>query len=255
MKLQGKVIAVCGSGGLIGRSIVGLLLSEGARVAAFDVSPAALVRLETEHPGQQRLMGVHCDITKAESIQAALAISTKNLGAIDGAVNCAYPRNAGYGRKLLDITYEDFSENLSLHLGGYFLFMQQCARHCIDTGHPLSLVNFSSVYGVIAPRFDIYEGTPMTMPAEYAAIKSGLIHLSKYFSAYLRGTPFRVNCLSPGGILDAQPAAFLDQYRAHCHSKGMLDPVDLHGALLFLLSEASHFVVGQNLIIDDGFTN
>lgn len=252
MQLNGKVVVVCGSGGLIGSSVVRLLLAEGARVAALDVSPEALARLEAELPG---LIGIACDITQAGSIQDALTRTREKLGPIDGAVNCAYPRNAAYGRKLLDITYSDFSENLSLHLGGYFLFMQQCARHCIDTHHPLSLVNFSSVYGVIAPRFDIYEGTPMTMPAEYAAIKSGLIHLSKYFAAYLRGTPFRVNCLSPGGILDAQPAPFLEKYGRHCNSKGMLDPVDLHGALIFLLSDASRFMVGQNLIVDDGFTN
>lgn len=94
----------------------------------------------------------------------------------------------------------------------------------------------------------------MTMPAEYAAIKSGLIHLTKYFSAYLKGTPFRVNCLSPGGILDSQPMTFVEKYGEHCNSKGMLDPVDLHGALLFLLSDASRFMAGQNLIVDDGFT-
>ncbi len=252
MQLSGKVVVVCGSGGLVGTSTVRLLLSEGARVAALDVAPGALNRLKAEHP---ELLVIPCNITQAGSIQEALSTTRETLGPIDGAVNCAYPRNAAYGRKLLDITFADFSENLSQHLGGYFLFMQQCACHCIDANHPLSLVNFSSVYGVIAPRFDIYEGTSMTMPAEYAAIKSGLIHLSKYFAAYLRGTPFRVNCLSPGGILDKQPESFLKKYGEHCNSKGMLDPVDLHGALIFLLSDTSRFVVGQNLIVDDGFTN
>lgn len=251
MQLKGSVVVVCGSGGLIGNSIVRLLLSEGVRVAALDISTEALKRLEVEHPG---LTSLPCNITQTESIQNALRTIREKLGPIDGAVNCAYPRNAAYGRKLLDITFADFSENLGLHLGGYFLFMQQCARHCLDANHPMSLVNFSSIYGVIAPRFDIYQGTPMTMPAEYAAIKSGLIHLSKYFAAYLKGTPFRVNCLSPGGILDSQPMTFVEKYGEHCNSKGMLDPDDLHGALLFLLSDASRFMTGQNLIVDDGFT-
>ena len=116
------------------------------------------------------------------------------------------------------------------------------------------MVNMASVYGLIAPRFELYNGTSMTMPVEYAAIKSGVIQLTRYFAQYFKADNIRVNCLSPGGILDKQPQAFLDAYGEFCGAKGMLDPDDLTGALLFLLSDASKHMTGQNLPVDDGFS-
>jgi len=116
-----------------------------------------------------------------------------------------------------------------------------------------SIVSLSSIYGVIAPRFDIYEGTDMTMPVEYAAIKSGIIHLTKYFTRYFSGNGIRFNCVSPGGIIDRQPKEFLDKYRKYSVSKGMLSPEDICGAVSFLLSDDSKYVNGQNIIVDDGW--
>ena len=132
--------------------------------------------------------------------------------------------------------------------------MQQCARHVRNEKQPFSLVNLSSIYGTIAPRFEIYEDTDMTMPAEYAAIKAGLIHLNKYFSKYMKGTNFRVNSLSPGGVLNDQDQIFLEKYNSKCLSKGMLDPKDLAGTIIFLLSDKSEYLKAQNIIVDDGFT-
>ena len=94
----------------------------------------------------------------------------------------------------------------------------------------------------------------MTMPVEYAAIKSSIIQMTRYFAQYFKGTGIRINSLSPGGIKDRQPEAFLQAYAAHCSSKGMLDPGDVIGALLFLLSDASKYMTGQNIIVDDGFS-
>ena len=94
----------------------------------------------------------------------------------------------------------------------------------------------------------------MTTPVEYAAIKSAIIHLTKYMAKYLRGKNIRVNAISPGGILDQQPQSFLDAYQDFCCSKGMLDASDLQGVLLFLISPMSQYVNGQNIIVDDGFT-
>lgn len=94
----------------------------------------------------------------------------------------------------------------------------------------------------------------MTMPVEYAAIKSALQHLSTYFMRYYKGTALRFNCISPGGIFDHQPESFLLRYKQYAQYKGMLDPSDVVGALVFLLSDLSLFVNGQNLVIDDGWS-
>lgn len=249
MSLDSKTVIVVGAAGRLGRAIVSAALESGANIVTVDQSESALQVFE----GEDRVLAVVGDITKKDSIQNVIATAVRRFGKVDGAVNAAYPRNQHYGRKFFDVTYEDFCENLSLHLGGYFLFMQQCAQYAVDEKKCFSLVNMSSIYGEMAPRFDIYSGTAMTMPVEYAAIKSALQHLGSYVTAYTKGAKFRVNCVSPGGILAGQDPIFLDKYKSHCREKGMLDSEDIVGAVLFLLSDASEYVCGQNIIVDDGF--
>ena len=91
------------------------------------------------------------------------------------------------------------------------------------------------------------------MPVEYAAIKSGMLHLTKYLAKYHKGKNIRVNAISPGGIQNNQSNSFLKMYRDKCLNKGMLDTNDLIGTLIFLLSDMSKYINGQNIIIDDGF--
>lgn len=253
ISLNNKSILVVGAAGRIGQDIVRGALEAGANVVALDSNPQALSDLEQNYQDQKRLLCGVVDITDKLSIEHMLRAGEDRFGVIDGAVNTAYPRNANYGRKFFEVTYEDFCENLSMHLGGYFLFMQQCAKFSMDRNQKFSLVNMSSIYGVMAPRFDVYAGTDMTMPVEYAAIKAGLIHMTRYANAYTRGA-FRANCVSPGGILAGQDTGFLERYNNHCMTKGMLDSKDIVGAILYLLSDASEFVVGQNFVVDDGFS-
>lgn len=92
------------------------------------------------------------------------------------------------------------------------------------------------------------------MPVEYAVIKAGIMQLTKYLARFLKGKSIKVNSLSPGGIYDSQPQPFLQNYAEKCLNKGMLNPEDLVGALVFLISDSSQFVNGQNLVVDDGFT-
>jgi len=254
MNLESKTIAVVGACGRIGTVLVEALLEAGANVVAIDRDEKALLGLQSVHESRRNIIYSATDITDVESISRMLTSVSQHYGGLDAAVNTAYPRNANYGKKLFEVAYDDFCENLSLHLGGYFLFMQQCAKYSQANDRPFSLVNMSSIYGVMAPRFDVYEGTPMTMPVEYAAIKSALQHVSSYVAAYMKGTQFRVNCVSPGGILDGQNAKFLADYKKHCNSKGMLDADDVVPIVLFLLSDASKYIVGQNVVVDDGFS-
>lgn len=241
MRLKDKVIVVTGGSGLIGSAFVQAIANEGGIPIIADI-------LENAGANYYKT-----DITNKESICNLIDNLQKKHGRIDALVNNAYPRNKNYGRHFFDVEYEDFCENLSLNLGGYFLTMQQFSKFFVAQGSG-NIINIASIYGVVAPHFDIYDGTKMTTPVEYAAIKSGLIHLTRYLTSYLKGKNVRVNTLTPGGIKDKQPTSFLEKYKEHCSNKGMLDPVDLCGALIFLLSDESKFVNGQNIIVDDGFT-
>lgn len=253
--LQAKTVLVVGAAGRIGRAIVGAVLSAGGRAIALDTDDAGLRALAESH-GADALDCATVDIVDRASIDRALADAHDRFGAVNGAVNTAYPRNARYGRHFFDVEYADFCENTSQHMGGYFLFMQACAHYALECRQSFSLVNLSSIYGSMAPRFDVYAGTAMTMPVEYAAIKAGLEHMTRYVNAYMkgRGAAFRANCVSPGGIRADQDEQFLTRYGDHCLFKGMLDAQDITGAIVFLLSDSALHVVGQNLIVDDGFS-
>lgn len=254
MNLNHKVIMVVGAGGLIGSAIASQLLNHGAILVAVDNNWEILNNLQAQILTSAKVSFLIADITNEDSIKKAIKETIALYGVMHGAVNAAYPRNKNYGRDFLQVSYADFCDNVALNLGGYFLFMQQCAKYAQQSGESFSLVNIASVYGVIPPRFNIYENTTMTMPVEYAAIKSALIHLSKYATTYMKHTNFRVNLVSPGGIINNQPENFIDQYKAYSRIKGMLDTDDILGAILFLLSDESKYICGQNVIVDDGFS-
>lgn len=253
--LQDKVIVVTGGAGLLGRQFCDAIAAQGAIVivADWDQEGAARVAAEIGARHSGRALAGSLDITDKDSVQALIAQLAATHGRIDAVVNNAYPRNKHYGRKLEEVSYADFCENVGMHLGGYFLVSQQFAAWFKANGGG-NIVNMSSIYGSMAPRFDVYQGTSMTMPVEYAAIKSAVVHMSLYMAQYFKADGVRVNVLSPGGILDRQPASFVERYNSHAGTKGMLDPADMLGALVFLLSDASRYMTGQNLIVDDGFS-
>ena len=251
--LDGKVIVVTGGAGLLGSRFCGEIAEQRGVVIVADLNLAAAEKVaEGIKAVGGRAEAAVLNITDVASVDALIASLHARHGHIDAVVNNAYPRNKSWGRKLEDVTYADFCENVGLHLGGYFLVAQKFALHFRANGGG-NIVNLASIYGTLAPRFEVYDGTQMTTPVEYAAIKSAVIQLTRYFAKYFKSDGVRCNALSPSGILDKQPESFLKKYNAHCGTKGMLDSQDITGTLVFLLSDSSRYMTGQNLIIDDGF--
>ena len=118
-----------------------------------------------------------------------------------------------------------------------------------------AIVNIASIYGFMAPRFELYENASFTSPVEYSAIKGGLLSLTKYLASYLGKHDIRVNAISPGGVYDNQPESFVAQYsKKAIIGNRMAEPGDLTGALIFLLSDASRYVTGQNIVVDGGWS-
>jgi NAD(P)-dependent dehydrogenase (short-subunit alcohol dehydrogenase family) len=252
--LKNKVILVTGGAGLLGRDFCFEISKQGgfAVVADINLANAEIVANEIISTGG-KAEAVALDITDTDSVVSVIDQLNNRHGRIDALVNNAYPRNKSYGRKLDEVTYADFCENVSMHLGGYFLVSQKFSLYFKANGGG-SIVNIASIYGFMAPRFEVYDNTHMTMPVEYAAIKSSIIHLTRYFAQYFKHDGIRCNSLSPGGILDKQPESFLESYKSFCGTKGMLNSSDILGTLIFLLSDSSKYLTGQNLIVDDGFS-
>jgi len=254
--LKNKIVVITGGAGLIGKEFVTSVIEQNGIAIIADINEEIGHKVKSELSAafnNDKIDFVLLDITSKVSLQNLIEYLDKKYGHIDALVNNAYPRNKNYGKHFFDVEYSDFCENLNLNLGGYFLTAQQFAHYFKKQGDG-NIINISSIYGVIAPKFEVYDNTPMTMPIEYAAIKSALIHLTQYMAKYFKGMNIRVNTISPGGIFDYQPEPFLDAYKKYSLNKGMLDKSDLKGTLTYLLSDMSRYVNGQNIIVDDGFT-
>ena len=253
--LKNKVVVITGGAGLIGKEFVKAVIENAGIAIIADINEQIGQEVKKNLSKELNTINIDfikLDITSKESLNKCINDIDKKYKKIDALVNNAYPRNKNYGRHFFDVEYEDFIQNLGLNLGGYFTASQQFAQYFKKQGYG-NIVNISSIYGVVAPRFEIYEDTTMTTPVEYAAIKSGLIHLTKYMAKYFKGMNIKVNALSPGGIFDSQPESFLDKYKEQCLNKGMLDKSEIKGTLVYLLSDMSKYLNGQNIIIDDGF--
>lgn len=246
---KGKTAMVTGGAGLIGRGIVKALHEFGAEVYIADIDKNKADELIKD----VAVKFVYLDITSDDSIQKALAEVIKNSGKIDILVNCAYPRTKDWGMKFENIPFSSWKINLDNHLGGYFLCCQKAAEQMKAKGGG-AIINLSSIYGVVAPDFSIYEGTEMTMPAAYSAIKGGIISLTRYIATYYGSYNVRANTISPGGIFDNQPESFVERYTKKTPLKRMAVPDDIIGAVIFLASDASSYITGQNILIDGGWT-
>jgi len=255
--LKNKTIIITGGSGLIGSAFSIVSAEYGANVVIVDIDKKKsdnLVKQIKEKTGNDKVIYLKCDINNLSDINKAIEIILNKFGEISVLVNSAYPKNKNYGKNFGDVTYEDFCENINLHVGGYFLITQQVSKVMMKQKYG-NIINIGSIYGFTAPRFEIYEGTEMTVPVEYAAIKGAIINLTKYLASYLGKYNIRVNCTSPGGIYNHQPESFVKKYSQKVLlGNRMANVDDLTGALLFLLSDASKYITGQNIVVDGGWS-
>ena len=242
-RLDNKVIIVTGGSGLIGQSIVKQVCEEGGIAINADISHSTAL--------SEGL--VYCDVTDINSVQDCISTVLNKYGKIDGLVNNAYPRTKDWGNHFEDIDILSWKANVDMQLNSVFICCQEVLKVLKNQGHG-TIVNIASIYGSVGPDFSIYEGTNMTMPAAYSAIKGGVINFTRYLASYYGSYNVRVNCISPGGIYDNQPSKFVENYERKVPLRRMGLPGDLSPAVAFLLSRESSYITGQNLIIDGGWT-
>jgi len=250
LDINKSVVVISGGGGRIGSAFARSIVSNGGKVAIGDINENTKnLILEL---GEDNALFIKKDLTKKSNVQEFVDLVLNKFGMINGAIHCSYPTSIQWGTKFENLNQKLLNEDLCLQLGGAIIFSQQLIKYFIKNGGG-NLIHISSILGNSAPKFSHYEGTDMVSPIEYGAIKSGIISITRYLAKYYKGKNIRVNCISPGGILSSQPQNFLEKYKEDCTSKGMLIPEDVCGALLFLLSEESRYINGQNLIVDDGW--
>lgn len=241
--LKGKVIILTGSEGLIGSAIRDLLLKESATLVQVDIAFQ-----------EQRQDQFECDITNPSEVRTLIEKVHHEYGRIDGLVNNAYPRTSDWGNKFEDVPFESWGKNVEMQLNSCFQLCQLVLPIMKEQGSG-SVVNISSIYGIVGNDFTVYENTGgMTSPAAYSAIKGGVINFSRYLASYYGEYGVRVNTVSPGGVFNHQNTKFVEQFEHKVPLKRMAKPHEIAPPIAFLLSDQSSYVTGHNLVVDGGWT-
>lgn len=250
--LNNLIVAISGGAGRLGSAFSKAVVENGGKIIIGDINSEIGHQLVSDL-GENDTLFFDGNLTEPNTVNKMIEKGKEKFGKIDAAVHCAYPVSEQWGTRFEDLKPGGIREDLFNQLGGAILFSQQVIKYFREQGHG-NLVHISSIQGVSAPKFEHYEGSDMVSPIEYSAIKSGIISITRYLAKYCKNQNIRVNCISPGGILGNQPDSFLTKYKSSCQSKGMLDAEDVTGALIFLLSNHSKFINGQNIIVDDGWS-
>ena len=252
--LKDRIAVVTGGAGLIGKELVRGLAEAGATVVIAEINGDKSKDIINEFTklGLDVIFR-YLNIAKEVSVSNLIKFINKKYGKIDIWVNCAYPKTKDWGLRFENIPLTSWQKNVDMHLNGYFVCCQKVAE-CMKRQKSGSIINMASIYGIVGPDFAIYKNTKMTMPAAYSAIKGGIITFTKYLASYYAKYNIRMNCLSPGGVYDKQPAVFVKRYIDKTPLKRMANKEDIVGGVIYLASDASKYVTGHNLVVDGGWS-
>jgi NAD(P)-dependent dehydrogenase (short-subunit alcohol dehydrogenase family) len=270
-RLDGRVALVTGGAGLLGRRYCEALLQAGARVLIGDLDGARARALADELAPIGTVHSATLDVTNATSVQSAVAEAVEAFGRLDILVNNAALTVRGGSERLSPADYfapfEDYKldvwqQALQTNLTGMLLCAQAAGRQMLAQ-QPSGgvIVNISSTYGVVAPDQRLYEGvrspyadTGFNTPVSYAVTKTAVLGLTRYLATYWGSKNIRVNALTPHGVYDNHDESFVRNFVYRSPMGRMARNDEYRGALLFLVSDASSYMTGANLIVDGGWT-
>jgi NAD(P)-dependent dehydrogenase (short-subunit alcohol dehydrogenase family) len=266
--VDGKIVLVTGGLGQIGSEMVKALHERGARVAIFSRSASVeSARKSLGDLAADERISIHAaDITKKASIGRALDELEHKWGVPDALVNNAGLDTQPSAPPEVSGPFEDFPEEVfrevvEVNLVGTFLMVQAVGGRMRRAGKKGSIVNVGSIYGMVSPVQDIYAyrkertGVPFVKPVAYSAAKSGIYNLTRYCATYWGRDGIRVNTLTPSGVeRDTQDATFKANYTARMPIGRMARADEFNGAMIFMISDASVYMTGSNLVVDGGWT-
>lgn len=251
--LKGRTALVTGGAGpQIGKSISEALAEAGARVITASRSPErneAFAR-ELRDRGFEAY-GMQLDISDLDSINRLHDEVIRQFGGLDILVNSA---RTGTGGSFETQTPEDWLESARGDMAGLFAICKLFVRDMVRQGKG-SIINISSIYGVIASDPTLYEGTSILHPPHYNFIKAGMINFTRHIANFYGKHGVRANCISPGGYFYDQEERFKQNYCQRVPLGRMLNSEDVKGAVVFLASDASEYVTGINILVDGGWTS
>lgn len=262
--LEGRVIAVTGASGQLGRQFCRCFLKRGATVAGIDVVRSSNLPQDlADAERDRRLLIVETDVTNRAALVDAKEKIAATLGPVRGLVTAAAldsPPGAPATENGPFETYpeESWDRVMTVNAKGVMLSCQVFGG-AMAHGSGGSIVMIASIYGMLSPDQSLYNyrrtaGDVFFKPVAYSASKSALLNLVRYLATYWARAGVRVNAISPAGIFNSQDPRFLERYNERVPMGRMARPDEIDGALVYLLSDASTYVTGTNLVVDGGFS-
>jgi len=265
--LTERVAVVTGGVGLLGAEFCRTLAEAGASVVIVDLNGSASQAVaDALTSGGYKALAVPTDIIQADSVHGVVEKTLSTFGRLDILVNSAAldPKfdPEALGKGITPGAFEDYpldlwNSALNVNLTGMFLMTQACVKPMIEQGKKGSIINICSTYGLNGPDQRIYvrNGKRVAFkPVYYTTTKAGVMGFTKYLAAYYAGTEIRVNALTPGGVYNNHEEYFVKNYSAKTILGRMAKKDEMNGALLFLASDASSYMTGNNLVVDGGWT-
>ncbi|HEY2574397.1 MAG TPA: SDR family oxidoreductase [Verrucomicrobiaceae bacterium] len=251
--LDGRDVWVFGGAGYLGRAVVSLLASMNAQVLCVDLEQRAKEFVEDDGL-QPRVTSASLDVGDTRAVAAFLEEQMINRGVPHGMVVMTY---AATSKRMEDLTADDFDRVNHGNLTATFALARDvCAGMAERSGG--SMVLFSSMYGSVSPDPGIYEAPMNPNPIEYGVGKAGIQQMARYFAVQYGRRGVRCNAVSPGPFpnskLQCDQPAFMERLAGKVPLGRIGQAPEIAGAVLFLLSDASSFVTGQNLAVDGGWT-
>ena len=265
--LKERVAIVSGGAGIYGSVISTALAEAGATVviASRGVERCEERAAELRERGLDAV-GMKLDMTNDDSILALRDAVVERFGKIDIVFNNSAGRAVGTAAEQIKAGFKEQSQTsmsrmtremwdgaMAVNSAGFFKCCQVFAEEMRARGVKGSIINISSIYGNVGPDFNIYP-PGMTSPPDYSYSKAGIVNFTRYLATYYGRFGIRANCISPGGYYSSQPVEFLKRYEARTPLGRMAGWNDLKGAVVFLASDASQYITGQNVMVDGGWT-
>ncbi len=249
--LSGKVALVTGGTGFLGSAISRALAEAGAQVLISSRDRDRAQVAADALPGSGHV-GVALDHMEEASIEAGFQEALEVAGHVDVLVNNGH---SALGKDWTDVSHAEFAEHQA-NVAGYFTLARKVRTHAVERGGGASVVMLGSMYGQVASYPDAYADVCPASPAAYHALKGGIIHLTRHLAVYWAKDGVRVNCLSPGPFpnMEKAPGKMVERLCTKSPMGRMGEPFELKGAVVFLASDASSYMTGQNMTIDGGWT-
>ena len=257
-RLDGRVALVTGAGGYLGKTICKALIDMGASLIITDCHESSLksVKEEFDLIAPNKIKMKQCDLGCQKSRESLVQYILNECDSIDILVNNAAFVSAnsldGWTTKFTHQSLDTWRNAFEVNLTSIF-DLSKCFAQKLASKKNGSIINIGSIYGINAPDYSIYEGTAMGSSAAYASSKGGLLQLTRWLSTTL-APEIRVNAISPGGIKRDQDKKFIQKYEARTPLGRMASEEDFIGIVVFLASDLSAYVTGQNIVIDGGWT-